>query len=196
MSKGLPRSLRKLYDAISSGAVSGSGVEGGGLHARGIGAIQKERLVLTDTPIVMVDNAGTVAFGSLKLFDVAEGLMLFHGAVMNLALTLTAAGIDADWNGDIGLGTVAANNGGGPLATTEQNLVPNTAIPQAVASVTTGDGQSTGTESGSLFDGTTTPVDVFLNILVDDADHDITTTPTNIIVNGQIDLIYTLLGDN
>ena len=196
MSKGLPRSLRKLYDAVSAGAVSGAGVEAGGVPARGIGAIQKERITLTNTPIVMADNAGVVAFGSLKIFDIAEGLMLFHGAVLDLNLTLSAAGINADWDGDIGLGTVAANNGAGPLATTEQNLVPNTATPQAVASVTTGDGESTGTESGTLLDGTTTPIDVFLNLLVDDADHDVTGTPTNIIVNGTIDLIYTLLGDN
>ena len=195
MSKGLPRSLAKLYETLSAGAVSGEGVQGGGVPGRGIGAIQKERLVLTNTPIVMVDNAGTIAFGSLKIFDVTEGLMLFHGAVMSLALTLSAAGIDVDWEGDIALGTVAASNNN-TLATTEQNLIPTTAVPEAVASVTTGDGQSTGTESGSLLDGTATPVDIFLNLLVNDVDHDITSIPTNVIVNGTIDIIYTMLGDN
>ena len=94
----------------------------------------------------------------------------------------------------MGLGTVTATSDA-TLATTEQNLIPTTATPQASASATTANAQSTATESGAIFDGTTTPVDVYLNLLVDDADHDVTGTATNIIVNGTITLYYANLGD-
>ena len=152
-------------------------------------------LTLTNVDVVLADNAGVVAYGSLKVLDLPEGTILFLGASMDLALTKSSAGVNTDWDGDIGLGTVAANNGA-TLATTEQDLIPTTATPQAVAGVTTGDGESTSTEACKVFDGSTTPIDVYLNILVDDADHDVTGTACNIIVNGTIKVTYVNLGDN
>lgn len=152
-------------------------------------------LTLTDTPVVLADNAGVVAYGSLKITDLPEGYCLFLGAVADLALTKSSAGVNADWDGDIGLGTAAADNSA-TLTGTEQDLIPTTAIPQAVAGATTGDMASTTTESGVVFDGHTTAKDVYLNILVDDADHDVTGTACNIIVNGTIKLTYCILGDN
>lgn len=196
--KGSRGSLTAAFAAIDAkltpdaGAASGTGNTA---TESGNAAIQRVVLTLVNTPVVLADNAGVVAFGSLKLYDAPAGHLLILGAVMDLALTKSSTGVNADWDGDIGLGTAAANNGAA-LATTEQNIVPTTATPQAVAGVTTGDGASTTTESGVIIDGHTTPVDVFLNILVDDADHDVTTTPCNIIVNGTITLTYINLGDN
>ena len=157
---------------------------------------RKVTITLTNAAVVLADNAGVTAYGSLKVLDLPAGLILFHGAVMDLAVTLSAAGVNADWDGDVGLGTVAADNGATPLAGTEQDFVPNTATPQAVAGVTTADAKSTATEVGDLFDGTGTAIDVYLNFLVDDADHDVTTTPTNLVINGTITFTYTNLGDN
>lgn len=153
-------------------------------------------LTLTNTPVVMADNPAVTAYGSLKIVDLPEGNIAILGAVMDLALTLSAAGINAGWDGDVGLGTVAANNGATPLATTEQNIIPNTATPQAVASATTAKAWSTATElAAGVFNGTSAAVDVYLNLLVDDADHDVTTTPTNILCNGTIRITYVNLGD-
>ena len=158
--------------------------------------MRKVTITLTNAEVVLADNAAVTAYGSLKILDLPAGYILFHGAVADLDLTKSSAGVNADWDGDIALGTVAADNGATPLAGTEQDLIPNTATPQAVAGVTTGDMQSTATEIGDLFDGHTTAVDVYLNVLVDDADHDVTGTPCNIIVNGTITITYTNLGDN
>ncbi len=196
--KGSRASLTAAFAAIDSKLTPDSGAANGtGVTAveSGSAAIQRTTLTLVNTPVVLADNAGVVAYGSLKLYDAPAGHFLILGAVMDLALTKSSTGVNADWDGDIGLGTAAANNGA-TLATTEQNIVPTTATPQAVAGVTTGDGASTTTESGVIIDGHTTPVDVYLNILVDDADHDVTTTPCNIIVNGTITLTYVMLGDN
>lgn len=199
MGKGLPRSLaRALQDdaaetQLGMGTASGSGVtlSKGRLLA---GQVVQAELSLVNTPIVMADEAGVVAYGSLKVFDFPEGAILFLGAVADIALTKSSAGVNDDWDGDVGLGTVAADNGA-TLATTEQDLIPTTATPQAVSGATTADCKSTATESGAILDGTSTAKDVYLNLLVDDADHDVGGTPCNLIANGTIKLTYILLGD-
>lgn len=191
MAKGLPRSLKKLYRTIEAPGVVGTGAE----IETGVAALRKEVIVLTNRTIALTDEAGVVAFAGSKILDLAEGLITFQGAVMDLALTKDAAGVNDDWDGDVSLGTVTASNNA-TLTGTEADLVPSTATPQAVSGVTTADAQSTGTEIGSVFDGTTTAVDVFLNFLVDDADQDVTGTPTNLIVNGTITFSYAVVGDN
>lgn len=197
MAKGLPRSLKNAATgaagAADLGSPNGSGVTMREEHVGG--KVRQVVLDLVDTPVVLTDEAGVVAHGGLKLLDLPQGVVLFLGAVADLALTLSAAGVNADWDGDVGLGTVVATNDAA-LATTEQDLIPTTATPQAAASATTADAQSTATESGAVFDGRSTPVDVFLNLLVDDADHNVGATPTNIIVNGSIKFAYVMLGDN
>lgn len=195
--KGLPHSLRRLYDFLQTqeggvGAVNGSGVT---VVEKAMGPVVQSVITFTNFAIAMTDEAGVVAYGGAKVYDMPAGLIHFLGAVADLDLTKSSAGIIDTWDGDMGVGTVTASNNA-TLASTEQNLIPTTATPQAVAGATTGDGQSTDTEAGVLFDGTTTPMDVYLNFLVDDADHDVTTTPANIIVNGTLTLTWINLGDN
>ena len=65
-----------------------------------------------------------------------------------------------------------------------------------------GGGVRLGAEPGSaprldwIFDGTVTPKDAYINILVDDADHDVTTTPCNLILNGTLTINWLFMGDN
>lgn len=193
MAKGLPRSLRRtLYGpAAQAGDDAGAGVTKRDL---GNQAVQRTVLTLTNTPVVLADAAGVVAYGGLKILDLPEGAILFLGASVNLALTKSSAGVNADWDGDFSLGTVTASNNA-TLSSTEADLIPSTATPQASAGATTAKGASTSTEAPKVFDGTSTAKDVYLNILVDDADHDVTTTPCNIIANGTITILWSLLGD-
>lgn len=186
----------RLADGIeakpgSTGAAAGTGVAAAEVYS----AARQVEITLTDVAIPLVDEAGVVAFGSLKIYDLPAGHILFLGAVADLAMTKSSAGVNADWDGDFGLGTTAAGNNNA-LATTEQDLIPTTATPQAVAGVTTAKGASTSTEAAKVFDGSATAKDVYLNFLVDDADHDVTTTPCNLIANGTIKVSYMLLGDN
>jgi hypothetical protein len=182
--------LEGLGDPVA-GAAAGTGVTAADPL---VGQVQQVVLTLEDAAVPLADNAGVVAYGSLKVFDFPAGNIMFLGAVADLDLTKSSAGVNATWDGDIALGTTAADNTAA-LATTEQNLCPTTATPQAVAGVTTGDMKSTSTEAAKVHDGTATPVDAYLNILVDDADHDVTGTACNIIVNGTIKLTFINLGD-
>lgn len=178
------------------GSIDANGVRSGVFEDTQAGPAGNRKTVLTfvNQAVVLADNAGVVAFGSRQVYDFPAGLVMWEGAVERVDLTKSSAGVNADWDGDISLGTVAANNGA-TLATTEQDLIPTTSTPQAVAGVTTGDALSTSTEAPKLFDGTATAKDIFLNVLIDDADHDVTTTPCNIIVNGTITFYWRLLGD-
>lgn len=171
------------------------GVKANGVSAAEVLGVEHVTVLrFVDVAVPLADNAGVVAYGSLKIYDLPEGAIFFKGAVADLALTKSSGGVNADWDGDFGLGTTAADNSAA-LATTEQNLIPTTATPQAAAGATTAKGHSTSTEAAKVHDGHTTPIDVFLNLLVDDADHDVTTTPCNIIVNGTITLIWSNIGD-
>lgn len=179
-----------VIPAPAVGTVAGTGVT---VVESGSGILNKTVLTFTDVDVALTDNAGTVAYGGLKVYDFPAGAILILGAVADLDLTKSSAGVNADWDGDFGVGTVTAGNNNA-LATTEQNIIPTTATPQAVAGVTTANGQSTATEN-AVIDGTSTAVDAYLNILVDDADHDVTSTPCNIIVNGTLTLHWINLGD-
>lgn len=181
--------LRDAKTTSGVGAAAGTGVTA---TEYGTGALHKTVLTLVNTPIVLADNAGVVAYGGLKIYDFPEGAINVLGATANLAMTKSSAGVNADWDGDFGLGTVTANNTNA-LATTEQNLIPTTATPQAVSGATTAKGQAT--SAGQIFDGTGTAIDAFLNFLVDDADHDVTGTACNLIANGTVTILWANLGD-
>lgn len=177
---------RAFFGRTSEGAASGSGVSSSSSPGT-----NKTVLTFKNTPLPLIDAAGVVARCALKIFDFPEGNIQIIGATANLALTKSAAGVNADWDGDFALGSTAAA-ADAALAGTEANVIPSTATPQAVAGATTAKGLSTG---GVLLDGTATPVDLYLNVLVDDADQDVTTTPTNLIANGTITVLWANLGD-
>lgn len=176
---------------VSSGAAVAVG--GGADDATSLG-VHRLVVAFTNFPIPMADEVGVVAFGGVKVADLPAGALFILGATANLAVTKSSAGVIDTWDGDFAVGTAAAANDA-TLTGTEADLIPSTATPQAVAGATTAKGQSTGTEAGTILDGTGTAKDLFVNFVVDDADHDVTGTPCNLILNGSITLTYANLGD-
>lgn len=174
-----------------TGAAGSAAGEGVSAQTIGNGVVNKTVLTLENTAIPLVDEAGVVAYGGLKVFDLPEGLVQILGAVADLAVTKSSAGVNNDFDGDFAVGTVTASNNN-TLSATEANIIASTATPQAAAGATTAKGVSTAVLT---LDGTATAVDVYLNALVDDADHDVTTTPASLIVNGTITLSWIHLGD-
>jgi len=186
---GSSPSLAKVLVTDTAGAAVGTVVaEEQGTAGR------KVVLTFTDETVAVLDNPATVGYLGLKIFDLPEGLIFFVASSADLVITKDSAGVDDDWNGDFGVGTITAA-GSTPLAGAEQDLIPTTATPQATAGATSAKGASTDTEAGVIHDGTTTAKDVYLNILVDDGDQDVTTTPCNFILNGTITLCYMQCGD-
>lgn len=193
------RALAGVYDFIEQHAgVSKVGAKtaltGMTVAESGGGTYRTTTFTFRNTPAPLIDTAATVARCALKIYDFPAGLIGIVGAVSNLALTKSAAGVNADWDGDFALGTVAAA-ADATLSSTEQNVIPTTPTPQAAAGATTAKGISTATEAFKLLDGTDTAIDLYLNLLVDDADQDVTTTPTNLILNGTVTVSWLALGD-
>lgn len=151
-------------------------------------------ILLENLTVALTDNAGVIAYLGAKIYDAPEGAILFLGASADLTIQKSSAGVNADWDGDFALGTATASNNN-TLTSTEADLIPSTSTPQAVASRTTAKGVSTSTEACKVFNGTATPMDVYLNVLVDDADHNVGATACNLIFNGTIKLHYINLGD-
>lgn len=165
-----------------------------GMTAESSGAGHHRTVVITfaNTPLPLIDNAAVIAYGGLKVLDLPEGAIAFEGAVVALAVTKSSAGVNTDWDGDFGVGTATAA-ADATLSATEQNIIPTTATPQAVAGATTAKGVAT---AGLFVDGTTTPVDVYLNFLVDDVDHNVAGTACNLILNGTLTLHYLFQGNH
>lgn len=190
---GLPRSLAPFYDWLTGAASAGAVPALTGVVAteEGVGHNHQTVLTFTNYALPLVDAAGVVAYAGVKVWDFPEGIISIRGAVANLAITKSSAGVNADFDGDFSLGTVTASNNA-TLSSTEQNIIPTTPTPQAVAGATTAKGASTGPVQ---LDGTTTAIDAFLNFLVDDVDQDVTTTPCNLILNGTLTITWVKLGD-
>ncbi len=163
------------------------------VQENGHGPFQRTIITLASLPISMTDEAGVVAYGSAKVYDMPAGNILILGAVQDLTVVKSGAGINADFDGDVGLGTTAAGNNNA-LATTEQNIIPTTPTPQAVAGATTADGINAA--AIAPLDGTATAVDVYLNFLIDDGDQDITGGgASSLLISGTITITWVNLGD-
>jgi len=158
----------------------------------GNGVIHKTVLTCTALPISVADEAGQGQYGGVKVYDMPEGLILTLGAVIDGSITMPAPIIDA-WDGDIGLGTAAPTDHQTGLG---NGILQTTATTQAVSKVAVVDAISAAaalTESaGRCLDGTSTPIDVFLNLLIDDnAAH----TAATGSFTGTITLTWVNLGD-
>lgn len=180
---GLPQSVTQQGEPTMPDVEGLSGISKGAGHFRTL------ELTFDSVEVAMTDEAGVVAHGGIKVVDMPEGAYVILGAVADLALVKDGDGINADFDGDFGVGTVVASNNNS-LSTTEQNIIPTTATPQAVAGATTAKGVST---AALYLDGTGTPSDLYLNFLIDDADQD---GGGDLLVSGKLTVHYVYLGNH
>jgi hypothetical protein len=162
----------------------------------GEGKYRTTVIKLDEVEVAVSDSAGVAGWAAKKVYDFEEGAFVLLGSYLDLTkIEVDGPGIEADFDGDVGVGTAAAT-AGATLATTEQDIIPTTATPQAVGGVTAVKQVPTGTELLKVWDGSGGAKDVYLNFAVDDADQDITGLgATNLKVSGEIHLHYLLLGD-
>lgn len=191
LTQDIPLASGQVVTVGADATVAGTGVT---LADANAAAIRKLTFTFVNAQVTLADEAGVVAYGGLKFCDMQAGAIIFLGAVSDLDVTKSSAGVNDDWDGDFAIGTVTASNNN-TLTGTEASILPSTATPQASGGATTANGQSTLTQSGTVVDGTSTAVDVYINFLVDDADHNVTGTACNLILNGTVTLLYANLGD-
>lgn len=193
--KQIVKDVDANFAVLEAGSVTGTSTAAGvTVTEGGAGPLHYTVITCVNTPVVLTDVTGTCAYGSVEAYAMPQGNIVYVGATTNLALTKTSTGVSATWDGDFGVGTAPAE-GDASLSATEQNLLPTTATPQAVAGVSSAKGESTASEH-IVIDGTGTASKIYFNALVDDADHDVTTAACNLVLNGTITIIWINTGDN
>lgn len=178
--------LQSISDTSGVGTASN-----GAAAAETNGIVRKTVLSLTDVPVTVGNTTG-VSFGGTKIYDFPQGRILVLGATLEgLSFDLTDEGnatpIAGTHGGDIACGTTAPTDG--TLAGTDVDIIPSTSI----------DPISDGVDGAALaasaqFDGTAEAKDVFLNVLIDDAD--VANGASDVIlVSGVLTIHWLFLGD-
>jgi hypothetical protein len=178
--------------AIAAGvpATSGNGaVAGTGNTVEELlSGVHKTTITLSSFSM-LVATTGVGIVGT-KIYDFPAGLIRILGAVADLTITTSGGGeIDADADVIASVGSVTAADDG-TLTSTEANIVPSTAY-----TLVAGTKHAVGLGiADAWLDGITgNAADVFLNIVVPDADR--TDTNEAVTVSGTIAITWANLGD-
>jgi len=173
----------------SSGVGTGGGA-GVTVTELGDGIVHKTYFSIAALSISVTDSAGVNGGqGSQKIYDFPAGAIQVLGASYNLS-TLAGAGGIADGAALIGaLGTTAAAADNSTLTTTEADFIASTTGTLVGGA---GDLKKYGSLVAAAFDGTTTAVDLYLNLAVPDADISASDT---VEINSTIEVYWVNLGD-
>lgn len=152
---------QRLADTTSAGTKSGTTVRADEKGA----VIHETTFTLTATPLTLADDAGQGQWAAVKLYDFPAGNIVTMGAVLDGDITLVETWWVDNIAGDVGVGS-AATTDGTTLATTEQNVIPTTAIAALTAQAGPVAAQSTGSLHSSAAGAT--DIDLYLNIRIDD----------------------------
>lgn len=150
--------------------------------AEQFGAFNLSRLTLDNVGQTVVN--GTEYQGT-KIFTFPEGRILVLGVTATLQQKTTstlASTLNASSTGAIALGTATAS--ATTLATTMVNLLPSTAFTSSATVNVAGTAVKAALASSAQFDGTTTPISVYLNTAyatTTDVDGDATQTISGVI---------------
>ena len=161
----------------------------------GDGAMHKTLLRITSLPITVISVTTGNGVGGSKIYDFPEGQLNVLGTVSDLSLVIAEADqadfTDATPAGDIGVGTLAPANADA-LGTdaTDDNFSTAVALTMAAYSSSS----QLVSEAALIHDGTSTAIDMLVNILIDAADIDDDTTST-VYVSGTVLIHWMNLGD-
>jgi hypothetical protein len=177
--------------AVGANSITPTAVASGSVTATpNVGRVITERIVLNDVKQTVVN--GTEYQGT-KIGTFPAGRILVLGVTASLQQTTTSA-IASTLNsgtGAVSLGTVTASST--TLSSTMVNLLPSTAFTSSATINVAGTAVTAALAASAQFDGTSTPVDIYLNsayATTTDVDADATQT-----WDGTIDITYVVLGD-
>jgi len=169
-----------VKDGAANGSAGAGAVAAATVSAveRGIGLVHQTVLTLDGHPITLSDSTAPAQGGGAKIYSFPTGRIAVLGVVGTLQLLTTSVAADTlnseaglEWG--VGSEVYANTEGDGTLTLTECDLLPATV---AVASEAVTEGEDTtnvineatsgALAEGAQFDGTTTPLEAFLNVSV------------------------------
>jgi len=180
---------------IIDGAGGGTAVTSKATSVETMGAVQTSVVTFTLTGDHDLDLADGDHGTGIKVFDFPEGRIHIFGAVMNSSIVASSS-FNATANDKfvVSMGTVVAADDNA-LSGTEVNLIPSN-------SITTDDGGGANTQltndwhselaAAAVFDGTTTPVDAYVNVACPDTAN---TGASTYAVTGTVTITWANLGD-
>lgn len=191
MSKKYFNNTRR-YFGYGKGAPAGTGIlaEENGIA----GAIQQTVIKFTNAPVTVANTTGA-SFGSQKIYDFPLGrILIIGGRMYPFTLTWTDTDIAAAGSGDISLGTTATADA--TLNSTDVDIMASTALldPFVLGVGGVGAAGLGGTlVNNTFFDGTATAKDLYINLIIDDAD--VADEASDIVLlNGNINISWINLG--
>lgn len=157
----------------------------------GQGNFRTTTFTLTAMPVTVANTTGA-SFGSQQLYDFPAGRVLVLGVTAYFGTIDWNGQITATGSGDYSLGTTATSDA--TLDSTDVDLLPSSAMLDPFVSGVGRSNAGTALAASAQFDGTATAKDLFLNVIVDDAD--VGDTDTDIILfSGTIVVTWVQLGD-
>lgn len=188
---------KKLYDGKVSGAGSASLATVSAVEkVDGAKQLHKVTLTLADVPVPIVSSGDANGVGGVNLYTLPEGIVKVLQGVGHLSLSIDAAEqanfTDATPEGDIGVGTVSiANEDAFGTDATDDDILTGTGF---VCSSYADSDIDLPFDAEAVLDGTEAAKSLYLNVLVDNADLD-NAAETEVLISGEITLIYQNLGD-
>lgn len=173
MTKGLTRSLNRAPAQLA--------------HLR------KKTILVEDLELTFTGSTGVAVEATAVIGDFEEGNILILGAVSYLSFAGSGsdANLAADWQGEYGIGTTAMSDA--TISGDDEDIIIGTDLGPATAEVvarTRGIG-----EAQSIVDNTDGSLEINLNVYLD-ADEVTNTEDSVITVNGELHILYSVLGDD
>lgn len=155
--------------------------------------VTRHKILVKDLELTVSATGAAVGFGTAVAGDIPEGNVLLLGVAGYLKFD--GSGSDAnlvdDFEGDFSVGTTGTDDV--TLDGTDVDILPSTALPAATAEV--GVRTRAVNAAQAILDNTDGAMEININALIDAAD--ITDDESVVlIVNGEIELCYIVLGDD
>jgi hypothetical protein len=192
------RSDFRQETSVNAGAIVSAALGKAVAQEYGNHFIHQTLIELQALPVVTGNTSG-ISFGSKQLYEFPEGRIHILGNAAHFSkITFnTESGVSGDiagaGSGDYSLGSTATADG--VLSTTDVDLLPSSAMLDPFVA---GVGQSnagTALAAAAQFDGSATPLKMFLNTIVDDADVSDGAAADSVFFTGWIRTTWLWLGD-
>lgn len=185
-----PSGSRSSY-RLGLGDYIPGGPSGGAIASEGVLGLRQTLLTLNGAVITVNDNGANGGNAPLKIYTFPPGVIFIAGATASVAI-VGGAGLTATSAVVSAVGTAAAGITNATLTLTEADIIPST-VTTLTANAATFTGKSTATQmAAGVWDGTATPIDVYLNFATPDAG---ITAATTITATGVIRITWVNLGD-
>jgi hypothetical protein len=183
-------SVQMLDGALKTTSGAGTAQTGVTAAEHGDGVFHKTVLTI-NSAVFALTEAGTAGWGTMPLYDFPAGSLSILGVTADITFDASAdtTNVAATGSGDFSVGSTATADA--TLDTTDVDLVPSSPLSDPfVSSVGLGVGRMA---TMVTFDGTTTPKEAHLNLIIDAGDQ--TDDAAGLTLTGTVTIAWLNAGD-